>query len=106
MYFEITFPIQLQTETVIWEDHPLPSTHLTQQNNDAQKNGDQGASAEASRKEQSFRTAGLHVALAVTGAHSDRQGASATLNWVVIIRYHHRQQIGAYFMTVEAIFSG
>jgi hypothetical protein len=87
----VTFPIQLQTKLVIWENHPLPSTLLTQQNNDAEENGDQGASAEASGEEQGFSTTGLHVALAVTGAHTDRQGASAALNWVVVIRYHHRQ---------------
>lgn len=58
---------------------------LTQQNNDAQEDGDQGAGAEASGEQQGFSTAGLHVALVVASAHSDGQRARAALNRVIIV---------------------
>lgn len=58
---------------------------LTQQNNDAEENGNQGPGAEACREEQGFSAARLHVTLAVTGAYADSQRAGAALNRVIIV---------------------
>lgn len=79
---------------------------LTQQNNDTEENGNEGAGAEASGEEQGFCAAGLHVALAVAGAHADGQRARAALNRVIVVRDHHRQEIRTYFVSIESIFSG
>jgi len=62
---------------------------LTQQNDDAEENGNQCSCAEASREKQGLCIAGLHVSSAVTGTNSDGKCASAALDWIVIVRYHH-----------------
>lgn len=79
---------------------------LTQQDDDAEEDGDQCARAEAGGEQQGLGAAGLHVALAVACAHADGQRARAALNRVIIVWYHHRQEIGAYFMSIESIFPG
>ena len=78
----------------------------TQQNNDAEENGDQGPGAEAGGEEQGLGAAGLHVALAVAGAHADGQRARAALDGVIVVGYHHGQQVATYFMSVESVLSG
>ncbi|OWK02286.1 hypothetical protein Celaphus_00018093 [Cervus elaphus hippelaphus] len=63
------------------------------QNDDAEENGDQGARAEPSRQEQGLGAAGLHVALAVAGTHSDGERARAALNRIIVVRNHHGQEL-------------
>lgn len=79
---------------------------LTQQNNDAEQNGNECACAKACRKEQSFSVTRLHISPAVTGTHSDAQCARTTLDGVVIVKYYYWQEIGAHFTAAISIPSG
>ena len=58
---------------------------LTQQDDDAEENGNQCPCTEASREEKGLRVAGLHVPSAVTGTNTDGKCASAALDWIVIV---------------------
>ncbi|CAI5780162.1 Hypothetical predicted protein [Podarcis lilfordi] len=75
----------------------------TQENHDAEQNGNEGSCAKTRWKEQSFSIARLHVPSAVTGAHPDSQCASAALDGVVIVKYYHWQDIGAHFIPAVSI---
>lgn len=75
----------------------------TQQDGGTQQDGDQRSGAQARRAAQSLNVAQLHVALAVAGTHSDRQGARAALHGVVAVRDDHRDQVDA---LVEAAVAG
>lgn len=79
------------------------NTALTQQYDGTQENSDEGSSAEARRAAQRLSVAQLHVAVAVTGAHSDGEGASTALHGIVSISDHHRNQIHA---LLEAAVAG
>lgn len=75
----------------------------TQQDGGTQQDGDQRSGAQARRAAQSLHVAQLHVAVAVAGAHSDRQGAGAALHGVVAVRDDHGHQVDA---LVEAAVAG
>lgn len=76
---------------------------LTQENNNAEQDGNQSSCAQPCWKEQSFSITGLHVSPAVTGTHSYCQRASATLDGVVIVKYYYWQQIGVHFIPAVSI---
>lgn len=76
---------------------------LTQQYDGTQQDSDEGSSAEARRAAQRLSVTQLHVAVAVAGAHSDGEGASAALHGIVAIGDHHGNQIHA---LLEAAVAG
>lgn len=78
---EVTRPLPSQ-----WN---LSSQVLTQQDNDAEEDGNQRPGAEAGGEEQGLGVAGLHVPPAVAGTHANGQRAGAALDRVVIVWYHH-----------------
>lgn len=76
---------------------------LTQEDDGTQQDGDQGSGAEARAAAQSLHVAQLHPALAVAGAHPDRECAGAALHGVVPVGDHHGDQVDA---LVEAAVAG
>lgn len=78
---------------------------LTQQDDDAEENGNQCPCAEASREEQGLCITGLHVSSTVTGTYTYGQRASAALDWVVIVKYYDWQEIGTCLTTAISISS-
>lgn len=78
----------------------------TEQNDDAQQDGHQGGSAEASREQQSLHATGTQVPCAVTATHTDSQCTGAALDWIIAVRDHHRQIVRAHLLPVKATPSG
>ena len=87
-----------------WQSYVSPQVH-TQQDDDAEENGNQCPCAEASRKEQGLCVAGLHVPSAITGTDLDGQRASAALNRVVIVKYYDWQVIDTCLTSAVSICS-
>lgn len=58
---------------------------LTEQDDDTKQNGHQGSCAEPRPRRERLGVAQLHVALAVTGAHSDGQCVGAALHGKVSV---------------------
>lgn len=78
------------------------TAELTEQNDDAEQYGHQGAGGEPIREGQHLRVARLHVAAAVAGANAHDQRAGAALDGVVGIRDDHGQKIDAHLAAAEA----
>lgn len=74
---------------------------LTEEQDDAEEDGHQGAGAQASGEEQRLHAARAQVPPAVTATHADGQRAGAALDRVVVVRDDHGQVVDAYFMPVE-----
>lgn len=64
----------------------LRDVYLTEQDDDTKQNCNERSGAQASSKHQGLCIAGLHVSLAITCTHTDRECASAALNRVIIVK--------------------
>jgi hypothetical protein len=66
----------------------------TQQDDDAQQDGDQGPRAEACRGEESpLILARLHPPIALARAHPQGQCASATQRWLPTVPHHNGELV-------------
>lgn len=81
----------------------LPPFVLTEQDDDAEQDGHQGAGAEARPRCQRLGVAQLHVALAVARAHPDGQRAGAALHGEVSVRDDHGHAVDALPEAVVAV---
>lgn len=59
---------------------------LTKQYDDTEKDSNESSSAQASREDQGFGIAGLHVSLIITSTHTNGECASAALNRIIIVK--------------------
>lgn len=66
---------------------------LTQQDDDAQQDGDERPRAEAHRQEDGLGAARQQRAVRLAATHPDGQRARAALRRVAVIFDHHRQQV-------------
>lgn len=66
---------------------------LTEQDDDAEEDGDQGAGAEAHGEEDGLGAAGQHRAVGLAAAHADGQGARAALGRVAVVLDHHGEEV-------------
>lgn len=66
---------------------------LTQQDDDAQQDGDERPRAEAHRQEDGLGAARQQRAVRLAAAHPDGQRARAALGRVAVVLDHHRQQV-------------
>ena len=76
---------------------------LTEQNDDTEQNGHQGARAEPRPRRERLGVAQLHVALAVARAHSDGQGVGAALHRELPVGNDHRHVVDALLQAVVAV---
>ena len=81
---------------------PAYGRRLTEQDDDAEQDGHQGARGEAVGEGQDLRAAGLHVAAAVACTHAHDERAGAALDRVVVVRDHHGQEVQAHLTPAEA----
>ena len=66
---------------------------LTQEDDDADEDGDEGARAEPHGQEDGLSAAGQERPVAIAGAHAHRQGPGAAQDGVANVLHHHGQQV-------------
>lgn len=85
---------------------PLPPPRslpaLTQQNDDAEENGDEGPSAEASRGQEGLCLAGPESAGPLAGAHPQREGAGPAELRLTTVPHLHGQLVQLLLRLTEA----
>jgi len=66
---------------------------LTEQDDDAEEDGDQRSGAEAHGEEDGLGAAGEQRAVGLAAAHAHGQGAGAALRGVAVVVDHHGDQV-------------
>ena len=83
--------------------HRTAGSHrLTQEDEEAGQDGDEGTPAQSDREHVGLRAAGQDVAAVVTAAHLDSQRARAAQHWLPVVRYQDGQVEDALLLLPEA----